>query len=89
VAGASASVKYDPENPTSIPLPRTPGETDTEGRFRVDGIFPGHPVTIEFSRNRIEIGKAEHDRPEALRKLVLDDKRPRHAGTVTAKSSPW
>jgi hypothetical protein len=46
-------------------------------------------VTIEFSRNRIEIGKAEHDRPEALRKLVLDDKRPRHAGTVTAKSSPW
>jgi hypothetical protein len=89
VAGASASVKYDPENPTSIPLPRTPVETDTEGRFRVDGIFPGHPVTIEFHRAGNQIGKYQHYRPELLRKLVLDDKRPRHAGTVTTKSSPW
>jgi hypothetical protein len=90
VAGASLSVTYNLEDPSPIPRPRAPVETDSEGRFRVDGIFPGNAVTIEFHRvGDPALGKGEHYRPEALRKLVLDDKRSRHAGTVTAKSLPW
>ncbi len=82
-------LRYDLEIPPPIPLPWTPAETDTEGRFRVNGIFPGHPVTIEFHLGGNGLGKAELYRPEALRKLILDEKRPRHAVTVTAKSAPW
>jgi hypothetical protein len=89
VAKASASLRYDVEDPPPIPLPRNPIGTDTDGRFRVEGIFPGHPVTIEFHLAGNEIGESEHYRPQVLRKVVLDDQRPRHAGTVTAKSSPW
>jgi hypothetical protein len=89
VAGASLSVTYDLEDPPPIPLPRARVETDSEGRFRVEGIFPGRAATIEFHRALDQFGKSEHYRPEALRKLILDDERPRHAGTVTAKSAPW
>ncbi len=88
MAGASASVWYDLEDPPPIPLPRNSVPTDTEGRFRVRGIFPRHAVTIEFHRRRDQFMEHEHFRPEVLRKLVLDE-RPRHLGTVKAKPSPW
>jgi hypothetical protein len=90
VAGASLSVTYDLEDPAPIPLPRTPVETDAEGRFRVEGIFPGYAVTIEFHRGGNPApGQSEHYRSDSIRKLVFDDRRPRDAGTVTAKSLPW
>jgi hypothetical protein len=89
VAGASLSVTYDLEDAPLIPLPRAPVETDSEGRFRVDGIFPGRAATIEFHRVvNPPTGKHEHYQPQSLRKLVIDDKRPRHVGTVRARSSP-
>jgi RNA polymerase sigma factor (sigma-70 family) len=88
VTGASSSVWYDLEDPPPIPLPRDAVQTDTEGRFRVRGIFPRHAVTIEFHRPRDQFMEHEHYRPEVLHKLVLDG-RSRHLGTVKAKPSPW
>ncbi len=89
VAGASASVAYPSDDAPSMPLPRTFAVTDTEGRFRVEGLFPGHPLMIEFHRSLNAIGANEHYRPEALRKLILDDGRNRHVGTVNARSAAY
>ena len=76
VAGASASVMYEPENPPPIPLPRARVETDSEGRFRVEGSFPGTRRRSSFIATERDRRKSEHYRPETLRKLVLDDTRP-------------
>jgi hypothetical protein len=46
-------------------------------------------VTIEFYHVGKQPWEHEHYRPEALRKVVLDDGQTRDAGTVTAKSSAW
>jgi hypothetical protein len=89
VTGASASGTYPSDDPPPISLPRTSVETDADGRFRVEGIFPGHAATIEFHRaGNPASGRSEHYRPESLRKLVLDEGRTRDVGTVTAKSLP-
>jgi protocatechuate 3,4-dioxygenase beta subunit len=88
VAGASASVAYLSDDPPPIPLPRAAVNTDAEGRFRVEGIFPGYAVTIKFYRAGNQPGVDQHYRPEALRKLVLDEGRTRDVGTVTRKSLP-
>jgi hypothetical protein len=88
VAGASLWVTYGLEEPLPFPLPRVSVESDSEGRFWVEGIFPGHAATIEFHRGGNPfLEKSEHYRPQSLRNLVLDG-RPRDLGTVKAKSLP-
>jgi hypothetical protein len=89
VAGASASVTYPSDDPPRIPRPRDLAKTDADGRFRVEGVFPGYAVMIEFYRAGKQPWVNQHYRPESLRKLVLDEGRTRDVGTVTAKSLPW
>jgi len=88
VAEASASVMYL-DDPPRIPLPRDPVKTAADGRFRVEGIVPGHSVTIEFHRPGNQPWEKQQYRPEALSKLVVDDGQKHDAGTVTAKSLAW
>jgi hypothetical protein len=61
-----------------MPLPRTSVETDSDGRFRVEGIFPGHAMMIEFHRGgNPAMGKRDCERaqsaqcPRALRPFAL------------------
>ena len=89
VAGAYASVQYLTDEVPPIPRPRGPALTDADGRFRVEGIFPGNTVKVEFSRAGKGQGPGEHFRPEVLRKLKLNDGQTRDVGTVKAKSEPW
>jgi RNA polymerase sigma factor (sigma-70 family) len=89
VSGASSAVSYGREDPFAIPLPRNAAKTDVDGRFLVEGMLPGHAVTIEFYRAGSQSFPSEHFRPQALRELILDDKAPRDAGSVRARSSPW
>jgi hypothetical protein len=87
VAEAFSSVAYASNDPPSIPLPRDPVKTDAQGRFRVEGIVPGHPVTIEFHRPGKQPWESTQYRPEALRKLVVDDGQTRDVGTLTTRST--
>ena len=77
VAGASASVRYLADDLPAIPRPRGPAVTDADGRFRVEGIFPGNAVRIEFFAPEKANGQGEHFRPELLRKLSSTMGRPR------------
>jgi hypothetical protein len=89
VAGASTSVWYLADDSPGMPTPSNLAATNAEGRFRVEGIFPGKAVRIEFFRAGKEPGLGEHFMPEVLRKLKLDNGQKRDMGTVKAKSEPW
>jgi RNA polymerase sigma factor (sigma-70 family) len=89
VVGASALVRYLDSDALRIPTPRDPFKTDEQGRFRIDGIFPGHPVKIEFLLTGAQPGQGAHYRPDALSKVVLDAGQRRDLGTLKTKSEPW
>ena len=76
------------DDPPPIPLPRAAVETDAEGRFRVEGIFPGHAGDDRVPSRRKSAREIRTLPARSLRKLVLDDGRTRDVGTVTAMASP-
>jgi hypothetical protein len=89
IAGSFAAASYNLEDPPAVPQPRNSGKTDDDGRFLVQGIFPGYPVTIEFHRDGKVAFQVEHFRSDGLKKIVLEPSRTRDAGTVTAKPSAY
>jgi hypothetical protein len=89
VVGASALLRYLESDAPRVPTPRDPFRTDEQGRFRIEGIFPGHSVKIEFLRAGAQPGQADHYRPDALSKVVLDAGQTRDLGTLKTKSEPW
>jgi hypothetical protein len=89
VAGASASVRYLESDALRIPMPRDPFKTDEQGRFQIGGIFPRHPVKIEFLAAGSQPGPGAHYRPDALNKVVLEAGQTRDLGTLKTKSDPW
>jgi RNA polymerase sigma factor (sigma-70 family) len=89
IAGSSVAGSYSLQDPPAVPRPRDSGKTDAEGRFLVQGIFPGYPVTIEFYRDGKIAFQFEHFRPSPLQQIVLETSQTRDAGAVTAKPTPW
>jgi RNA polymerase sigma factor (sigma-70 family) len=88
VEGASVSAGYLAEEPGWIPGLVTRHKTDAGGSFRVDGLFPGRPVKIEFWRAGKQFLENDRFSPGPLARVVPEEGKTRDVGTVSAKASP-